>query len=215
VAKKCVIVAAPFDNKLTAIAENNVNGFYKSLMEKDYIWLKEHIENGLPKQEGLENLLKQNNLSYKKTGHTNIFIWEKLIKYNILRDECGNLFDQENSDEEDLNKYYNKNLFTKDFNVLPYRYFYFINLGNEEFGDKDYIFAQADLVENIISNFVVFSDNVLNKLIEKIITNTKNILFDRLKLKENQIQNLLNSTSWKITKPLRWLMDKLKNIKMI
>lgn len=125
VAKDGMILAAPFYSEEVRQAEINVNENYKILSEgDDHFWLKEHIENGLPKKETIEEFLNKNKLSFQLINNNDLILWEILLNMsNIV-----SIKDSKDVAEElkKFNFFYNNNIFPLDSSKLSYRKVYFI-----------------------------------------------------------------------------------------
>ena len=80
VSKDFVILAAPFDHPGAHEAEVRANELYKSYTGVDYIWLGEHLSNGLPNNAATERCIKKLGLSYLHIPNNQIDEWEALIK---------------------------------------------------------------------------------------------------------------------------------------
>ena len=86
VAGKAAILSFPYQAPYIQDAENRVNSFYKAVTGDDFIWLKEHRENGLPDLNRVEAALGNLCLNSVRFFHGDIHIWEKMW-YSILRGE--------------------------------------------------------------------------------------------------------------------------------
>lgn len=125
VAKKGVLLAAPFYDPAVAQSEINANENYKELNGgDDHLWLKEHIENGLPDPNIFEGYLKSNGLSFQKIHNNRLFLWQILLGFEFLAEK----YHQKNlqQDSEDFNYFYNTNVAPYDNQEPSYRKIYFI-----------------------------------------------------------------------------------------
>lgn len=77
--KDFMVVAAPFETGQTAKIEKEVNEIYKTLSDKDYPWLREHIQNGLPNLKHIEEWARSNKLNYFSLPNNNLYEWRALI----------------------------------------------------------------------------------------------------------------------------------------
>lgn len=73
------LLAAPFETGHTQQAEREVNEVYKSYTGQSYIWLKEHLENGLPKPDLITNWVASRKLKQFHILNNNIEEWKALI----------------------------------------------------------------------------------------------------------------------------------------
>lgn len=122
VARRAVILAAPFYSPETALAENLANDSYKELTGgEDHAWLKEHIDNGLPERAVVEEYIMEKGYGYQKIFNNNLRLWQSLIFSNFLAVEEGENF-------KDFNQFCNERLFPHDHSEESYRTVYFIKL---------------------------------------------------------------------------------------
>lgn len=125
VAKQGVILAAPFHSKEVEKAERIANENYKIISGgKDHVWLKEHIENGLPSEKKLEEMVSSKGYSFQKIHNNRLFLWEILINAMLLISE--NHSESNSKEIEEFNYYYNKEIFSFDNQNPSYRKIYFI-----------------------------------------------------------------------------------------
>lgn len=118
VSKEFFLITAPFDSNQVVHSEKMANAVYKGIFGEDFIWLKEHRDNGLPKLNELEHYLSaQKNISYKIIGHGNLEIWEKMIKIHFFA-ACHQ---QLGLYRDELDDYYNNNIFEWDYAEHSYR----------------------------------------------------------------------------------------------
>ncbi|MGK2848830.1 MAG: class I SAM-dependent methyltransferase [Minisyncoccota bacterium] len=125
IAKRGVILVAPFYTPEVAQAEINANENYKLLHNgDDHIWLREHIENGLPDPVNFEQSLKNKNLPFQKLHNNRLFLWQTLLGIEFLIDE--NHTENTNRYFEDFNYFYNTEVAPYDNQEPSYRKIYFI-----------------------------------------------------------------------------------------
>lgn len=123
VAKRCAILSFPFQSSDVVDAEMRVNSYYKAISGQDFIWLYEHSINGLPKTEEIENILNQLNCYYFSFTHGDIKTWEKMW-YCVF----DAIFAPETLEyHENIDHYYNCNLYKGDISESCYRAFYVIS----------------------------------------------------------------------------------------
>ncbi|OAB41816.1 class I SAM-dependent methyltransferase [Paenibacillus antarcticus] len=117
VSSQICVITAPFHSQQTVDAESRVNTVYKSLFNKNFIWLEEHMDNGLPKPDILTSYLDSKNISYKMIGHGSLDIWERLmgIHFFAANNPRLGLYRQE------IDKFYNSYLFDYDYMEESYR----------------------------------------------------------------------------------------------
>lgn len=119
VAKRCAILCFPFNSRDIVEAEQRVNAHYQELTGEEFIWLKEHRENGLPDITTIESILRNLGLSFFSFCHGNVSIWEKMWRCKF--DES---FITGPKDYESIDYFYNHNLYRRDISESCYRVFY-------------------------------------------------------------------------------------------
>lgn len=105
------IITAPFHSQQTVDAESRVNTIYKSLFNQNFIWLEEHMENGLPNRDSLINFLNMRKINFKMLGHGKIDIWERLMGIHFFAAKNPIL----GYYREEIDKFYNTNIFDYDY----------------------------------------------------------------------------------------------------
>lgn len=84
VAKRGIVLAAPFYASEIVRVEREANLLYRKITNKDHPWLIEHIKCGLPSIKKTEKALETNKLLFDKTYNQNINLWSLLIKLELL-----------------------------------------------------------------------------------------------------------------------------------
>jgi hypothetical protein len=105
VAKQYVLVAAPFDTEYVGEAERELNGYYRKITGKPHRWLKEHIDNGLPKRPEVERFFEQAKVPFQAYNSNNILLWTAMQNLIFLADAVKAPERMSN-----LNRFYNQNL---------------------------------------------------------------------------------------------------------
>jgi glycosyltransferase involved in cell wall biosynthesis len=239
VARLGTILAAPFFSEEVKQAEINANESYKILSGgADHIWLKEHLKNGLPKENEVENYIKSTGLQFEKFNNNQLFLWETLIGicFNVSNNYTESIKDKFRK----FNYFYNTEVYPFDSANPSYRKVYFIkktiNLKTPDFLNapiNDTLFLLTikmgiDLVNTIDNEnktIIQKKDQELigfNQAIQEksaIIQHKDEeltILNQAIQEKANQIKrneqlifSLYNSYSWKFTKPFRWLHPRI------
>jgi hypothetical protein len=233
VAKLGVVLVAPFYSPAVAQAEINANENYKMLHNgEDHIWLKEHIENGLPEMIEFENLLEEKAVSFQKLQNNRLFLWQLLLGMEFLIEE--NMSDELHSNHQKFNYFYNTEVFPFDNQDPSYRKIYFIKKSNEL---KDLEIAKSLIDDNLFLKTIKNAMDMMNKInIENKISieiKTKEVLNEKQKTqanereieageekvqhlkdeiiqKEKQLSSVVNSLRWKIP---NFLYKKYKQIK--
>lgn len=118
VSKEFFIITAPFDSPKVVQAEVIANSIYKGIFGKNFIWLQEHRDNGLPNLEVLEKyLLSKKDITYKIIGHGNIDIWQKMMKIHFFTAYNPKL----NFFRDEIDRFYNSTIFEWDYLKESYR----------------------------------------------------------------------------------------------
>ncbi|WP_052723902.1 class I SAM-dependent methyltransferase [Paenibacillus wulumuqiensis] len=118
VSKEFFVITAPFDSPKVVHSEIVANSIYKGIFGEDFIWLKEHRDNGLPKLEALKSYLEQKqSISYKIIGHGDINIWERMMKVHFFAAYNSKL----NFFRDEIDKFYNSKIFEWDYPEDSYR----------------------------------------------------------------------------------------------
>lgn len=150
VCSKVAIISAPFSKDEVVLAEERCNSYYKSIIGVNHQWLMEHIDNGLPSLDTLQQYMNQKSIKYTYFSHGNLDTWEKLTNAQSLSQIDLGLEDY----IAQINKYYNSLIFDKDYTENGYRNFFIMEKTREvnmTMENKiDIINAQIDkLLENL------------------------------------------------------------------
>ena len=121
--KSFVVLGAPFYSKAVVDAEAEANNFFLKNAGEPHPWLKEHIKNGLPIRDELENLLIEKGYEFHILETNNISNWLLLqlfifyaYTYGIPPEKVRKIY-----------RYYNANFVALgDFLEPTYRKIYFI-----------------------------------------------------------------------------------------
>lgn len=119
VAKYITILCFPFANGMNENAERRLNNYYKAIFGRDHIWLKEHIENGLPVLEDIENILKKNKIIYNLFQHGDTNLWEEQMKALFCTYNVPGIMPM----LENVEEFYCKDLYLHDIGKDNYRVF--------------------------------------------------------------------------------------------
>ncbi|WP_438493120.1 methyltransferase domain-containing protein [Paenibacillus sp. IHBB 3054] len=111
------IITAPFHSPKVVQAEKRVNAVFKSLFNKDFIWLEEHMTNGLPNIDRLSNYLDSNDMQYKLISHGDIDIWERMMAIHFItaHNPALTVYRQE------IDRFYNQHIYGIDYIDDSYR----------------------------------------------------------------------------------------------
>lgn len=111
------VITAPFHSPEVVEAERRVNEVYKSIFNKNFIWLEEHMMNGLPDLVKLSTFLRSQSIDYKIISHGDVHIWEKLMTIHFIAAQDSRLGNYRN----EIDRFYNQHLFEIDFVEESYR----------------------------------------------------------------------------------------------
>jgi len=119
VSKRFFIICAPFYSSEVVNAEIRANLLYKSIYGTDYVWLKEHQENGLPDFDEIKEFLLKQNIDFSCFSHGDITIWEQLMNTHFLSVKDTSLVCYCDA----IDEYYNQHIFEEDYVENAYRKF--------------------------------------------------------------------------------------------
>ena len=124
VSKNIVILGAPFDSKEVKDAEVKACNYFKEITGEPHPWLLEHIENGLPSKDDLENFLKENDFDYLTFKTNNISNWFLMQLFIFYTSKHKDLMENVNT----VQRYYNENFLDLGDLLEPsYRTIYLIS----------------------------------------------------------------------------------------
>jgi hypothetical protein len=126
VSREGVILCAPFDHDRNAELEQKMNDYYAHLSGEQHRWLREHIDNGLPQESEVEQVLKSAGYGYVKFRHFSPQTWESIVSQHLLHAAFG---DSERLGEMVRTMYrdYYAQLCNLDFTEDGYRTFFWIS----------------------------------------------------------------------------------------
>jgi O-antigen biosynthesis protein len=233
VAKFGVILAAPFFSEEVKQAEINANENYKLFSKgKDHIWLKEHIENGLPREDEIESLIQNIGLDFQKLYNNRLFLWEIIIGINFF--VWDNFTDEMKKELEGFNYFYNSEVFPYDSTNPSYRKVYFIkkdkSLKNIKIENKridDILFLKTikksiDLIakiNNVNKTALQVMEQKIQQKDREIITLNQIVqekspeiahLYQSAKQKDQEISFIKSSKFWKMRESYIRIKNKLR-----
>lgn len=126
VSKQGIIVCAPFDDSSNRKLEVEMNDYYKKISGTPHRWLKEHIDNGLPKMQQIEKIVDQ--LGYRHTHfrHFSAPIWRQIVQLHLLAATVGDNKLFQTTLLELYKDYYNL-MCRQDFSPVGYRTFLWVS----------------------------------------------------------------------------------------
>lgn len=117
VSSEFFVITAPFDSIKVVEAERRANAVYKSIFNKDFIWLEEHMVNGLPKLDRLTEYLDSKDINHLILNHGDLNIWETMMTIHFVAAQNSRLGIYRN----EIDRYYNQYIFNNDFVEDSYR----------------------------------------------------------------------------------------------
>ena len=117
VSRKALILAGPFETPDIDLFERIANSFYKGISGEDYIWLKEHIENGLPALDATVAELSgaYPNVSVFSNGYLPRWLKMIIVYLNFWNDDLLKPY------LTSLNRFYNEKFYPYDKKPPCYR----------------------------------------------------------------------------------------------
>ena len=128
VSKYMAIMCFPYDSLYNSSAEKCANNYYKAIYGCDHIWLKEHIENGLPKLDAIRHLMNKTEINYTLVHHGSTMLWEEMIKALFASYHSNKYFDL----MESLDEFYAEYIYRHDMVQKSYRVFLMMGRDNKE-----------------------------------------------------------------------------------
>jgi SAM-dependent methyltransferase len=119
VARRGVLLAAPFDSDVVRAAERVANECHRAVHSKENVWLKEHAEKGLPQLDGTREFFEGRGDSVSVLPNGYILHWLAMMCLTFysseLEGELVGLFDHANA-------FYNEFMYGSDNAEPCYRY---------------------------------------------------------------------------------------------
>lgn len=126
VAKLVSLHCFPFESEAIISAEASANEYYKSMFGINHIWLQEHIDNGLPDEEMLKDILSKFADDYFMFEHGDILLWEDMTKLASYTEYVQELLPLRKRIED----FYQQSIYVHDIGEKNYRKF--IVLSNDK-----------------------------------------------------------------------------------
>lgn len=120
VAKYSVILSFPYNAQDVVNAEWRVNAYYEAMSGKEFIWLKEHRDNGLPDIGEIEEIMKKEDAHIFSFFHGDLATWEKMWYCHF----DAAFVPEEWKTRINIDQYYNRYLYDGDMGNSCYRVFY-------------------------------------------------------------------------------------------
>jgi len=144
VSRRYIILAAPFQSIYTQKAEELINSQFQEYTGHDHPFLSEHLQNGLPDLEQIEQYLSNQPLSYIKIGEGNIYNW--YLHQLTAAGQAGHISPRPNSVEVEGEKVQNFNEFFND-NLAKLGNFRAPTYRTVLFCDKSQILSRQSILE--------------------------------------------------------------------
>ncbi len=222
------ILSFPHNAPYVLQAERRVNAYYKAVTGKDFIWLKEHMENSLPDPAEIDARLAAGGGYEFHFFHGDIRVWEKMWYGAFVNEFSGT----GRAYHSAIDGYYNRNIYPRDISENCYRAFYVLTHAKaDDWARCAAALWEADAVnkqessefldtllsmqqelhglneQNRMRDRIAAQDNMLKEY-EKVIRRQN----ERLQVLETAYANVAGSLWWKAIKPLRMLTDGCKKL---
>ena len=203
VSKDLVILTAPFYSIEVENAEIRANEYFKKFFGEDHRWLREHIENGLPKEEDVEEFIRSKSLNFIKIQTNNINNWLLMQLFIFLAYIFGISLER----VVEVYRYYNENfLELGDFLPPTYRKIYVIGkkVPEIDFGESYLNVNKYQRLLELISNAIAQTIRDKNRHIKNLeaLLNQKTVEIESLK---NELQRLLLDADKTLTNYQRFI----------
>lgn len=170
VCKIAFIICAPIELPEIHAVEVRTNELYKTLTGHDYIWLKEHIDNGLPCLNETLEILDNLKISHKHFYHGDLNLWEKLMSAHFFAAITPPI----QQDLTLIDECYNLNLFEQDYVEENFYRAFVIGEKNCNFNADDFAPKSAQLctkkLDLLLEKFYkLYHENQLTKSRELIL----------------------------------------------
>jgi len=216
VARLLTIIGAPFNFPWVVQAEREAMDYWNSMFGHPYRWLAEHAENGLPNLDSTTQTVTSFGYSLHTLRHGDVNLWVDFIKGHFAKEYVDalrpsiSMFDQ----------YYQDHLFDRDFSSPEsYRQFLFCSSDSIVIQEVKTYFDVRGRASGVEVNRD-FPMQLL-KLLPSIATEKSGLngqiahLNQAVAERDGQIAALYNSTSWRVTRPLRILAHQMKHVRRI
>lgn len=218
VSKSAFILCCPIDNGLTPTVENDANKTFRNLLGIDYLWLKEHLEQGLPTVESINRIASVHNIPFTRLEHGQLQLWESMTKLHFIKEAEPEL----RKACRMMDEQYNRSLYLNDVGGSCYRSFWvfgqsseslqasslFTNIENQD--GRELVVAKefCSSIESIVRSKLSLGKDLEETRLEHARHNESvNLeivdLKKRIEEVEGQYNLIINSKSWKITSPVR------------
>jgi SAM-dependent methyltransferase len=143
VADKAVFFCFPRKSAKVEEAEKEVNAHFRAITGENHRWLKEHIDNGLPDCDTVDDYLKQQNITFATFEHGELEMWKKIQKVHSIEVICPDCVEMRTC----IDQFYNKHIYKYDMGKENYRIFYVLMKNGKMDGFED-MFENCENEEN-------------------------------------------------------------------
>ena len=203
VANYAAIITFPYHSDHVVSAEKRINAYYKALKGEDYVWLKEHQDQGLPDLQSIEHSLKDIECYHFYLLRGDISLWEKL--YYSFFDALDSYVEWEF--RKQIDQFYFSDLYDGDRSANCYRAIYVLT---HEEGSAVYHYLEKSK-NHISPNKAAILEGLLDAQkkihLQQIITKAEDNLSTIQKL---EYTNAAMEKSWKFDVQ-KWADDNAKN----
>jgi len=180
ISKNYIILGAPFYSPEIKEAEIIANNFWLKATGEQHRWLKEHIDNKLPREDELEPFLKERGYTFYKLGTNNLFLWLNVMLFSYYAQRYLIPKDK----EREVYRFYNENFVELgDLEEPTYRKIYLIG--------KRGTLPRINLYKN--RKIQRLKQNKLNSLIFNAISDISAQMDSRITMLKNDLQEKENS----------------------
>ncbi|MFH0264225.1 glycosyltransferase [Vibrio rumoiensis] len=211
VSRKAFIMCCPINNQgRTNIAERSVSAVFKQFHHREHPWLKEHFDEGVPNLHEINQLIESLSVPYMQFNCGQLDWWETMMKLHMM-ETVDTRFSKVC---EEAYLHYNRHLYYKDTGHDCYRSFWVIGDEADKVGGIERLLSSptesdqsfASLLSVLTEVSISLSNNIRKLQGESDQQNEEIARLEELVSIYTQTQtDLLNSTSWRVTAPLRAL----------
>lgn len=184
--KIATIIAAPFNQDEVWKCEYFANEVYKTSHGRDYIWLKEHIENGLPSLTDTQNLIKDSHFNPVIIPNGFLPRWFEMICIFLLTEGQEEFQPMIRT----LYEFYNQNYYQYDNRNPAYRQTIIILKGNWKIDFSDLTAKKAEPEQLINQNLLLesFFEKIIRSYQYGVKVNQRDIEIKNRQLEEKSAQ---------------------------
>lgn len=219
ISKYGIFLTMPVDgDKKVSVAEKRLNRFHRILFTKDHRWLKEHIDYKIPTTTEVLSYVKKSGGKAISIPSNQIGDWQLFQSLLFLSAQNPNITDI----VKQANSWYNQHTLDLDSGIdVGYRSIFFVTKKEKAITAVEKVLK--DFSSRPSNDFVTVNTAAFERFLEalaqigqshnqllnqyKKVSQTKKTLAQELERIEKEYSDfrtdILNSSSWKVTKPLR------------